>query len=192
MVRASGPATLNDGALLVAKKGKKKAHAVVFTGVQSIQMAQFAYIDEVLDALKAAVFISGGASGIDTYCCCEAVRRFPKADHFVVNPYNYKGNDVHLAWCASHDVRIIRLGQPKRATPHPNIIRNEYMISLALEFEKKHKLKPLLVAFPGQRQEVLRSGTWSTIRRARAANIPVQLNPLSEANGQLHGGIIEL
>jgi len=156
----------------------------------------------VLDALKANMFISGGAHGIDTYCCVEAVRRFPKAHHKVVRPWNYRANEVHAAWCRRQqaegiDIEIIDLERPKRLKPHPNVQRNQFMLALAAALNKS-TLPPRLVAFPGGPEEVLRSGTWSTICRARrmpvdyATPFDVEIHPLSEADGTLVRGLVEL
>lgn len=184
------------------KKTKKKvttrakARVVVFSGVRSIQMAQFPYIDAVLDALKAKVFISGGAYGIDTYCCTEAVRRFPKATHYVVVPYNYGKNDVHIAWCMQQaadgiDMNVLDMPKPPNRSQAPEIFRNEHMIKMAMRTAKALDTEAILVAFPGGPTELQRSGTWTTVRRARAAGMRVYLHPLSEAEGQIIAGEIE-
>jgi hypothetical protein len=168
-----------------------KPKVVIFTGVQNIQMAQFSYINDVLDSLRASVFISGGAAGIDTYCCVEAWRRFASSRHIVCVPWRYARNDVHIAWCVQNDLEVLDLPRPPRSKK-PEIARNEYMIKLGVDLASELNTDPILVAFPGGPQEVLRSGTWTTIRRAKAAEVRSLIHPLSEAEGQLHGGGIEI
>lgn len=180
----------------MSKNGKKKLSPVVFAGVRSIQTAQFPLIDEVLNNLKADTFITGAAPGIDTYTCINAVRSFPRARHIVVVPWSYALGDVHIAWCLQQQEKginmiILDMPEPKRKDQHPNLYRNEKMLDLAIELNKSKK-PPRLVAFPGGQYEVLRSGTWSTIRRARTRNFDIDLNPLSLAQGTIIGGETEI
>jgi hypothetical protein len=175
-------------------KGKKKnkPKVVVFTGVSQLAgMGQYPYIEQVVGALKAKVFISGGAPGVDTCAAVEAKRQFPKAQHIVVKPFGYKINDVHWAWCRQQKFQIIELQRPARRTPHPNIWRNDYMIDLALAKAEHFKTEAICVAFPGGAEEIQRSGTWSTVRRARAADMRVYLYPLTNATGTIIGGEYE-
>jgi hypothetical protein len=182
----------------MGKKNKKsKGKIVVFTGVSQLAgLAQYPYVAEVISGLRARAFISGGAPGIDTMAAVEAKRQFPKAQHVVVKPYGYKINDVHFAWCRQQRFDVIELERSQgrrqgQGGSHPNIVRNQFMIDMAVALADEYGTEPVLVAFPGSPKEVLRSGTWSTIRRARAADMKVLLNPLSEANGSMIGGQIE-
>lgn len=156
----------------------------MFTGVQQIVGPQFRYINEVLDALKANVFITGCAYGIDTYVANECIRNFPKARHIGVVPYGYKFNDVHIHGMTLAG-EVWDMAKPKNKSEHPNLLRNDYMLELAQELNKN---TAKLIAFPGGPKEVLRSGTWSTIRRARKRNMPVEIYPLCYAEGTTWGG----
>jgi hypothetical protein len=174
-----------------AKAAKRRPLVVVFTGVsQLVGMGQYPYVADVISALKAKAFISGGAPGIDTMAAVEAKRQFPKARHIVVKPYGYKLNDVHFAWCRQQGFEVIELTRPK-TREHPNLIRNQWMIDRAIDLSSDIGAEPVLAAFPGGPQEVQRSGTWATIRRARAADMRIFLHPLSAAEGTMIGGQIE-
>lgn len=180
----------------MAKNGKKKGKVIIFSGVRQLAgLAQYPYVRDVVVALRGRVFITGGAPGIDTLACVEAVRHFPKARHICVVPYGYKIQDVHLSWCESNGVEILDMPKPKGADANKPqrwpILRNEYMIKLGNKIAKELDTKAELVAFPGGPDEVQRSGTWTTIRRARAADTPVRLYPLSEADGSIIGGKVE-
>src|SRR5262245_11526650 len=78
--------SLTRSGRLMAKKKPKAVRPVVFTGPTSILAAQVAYVQEVLDALKANVFISGGAPGIDQFVWGEIHRTRPNAKQLVVVP----------------------------------------------------------------------------------------------------------
>lgn len=171
------------------KNGKRRAvRPVVFTGVRKLMLGQFSYVDEVLEALRGNVFISGGAPGMDQYCSEYCVENFKGAKHIVVIPFNYKqGNDIHLIKMEKAGAEIIYLPRPPRRNDVPELVRNSFMITTAMEM---NGALAKLVAFPGGPDEVLRSGTWSTIRRARKAGMKIELHPLSEATGQSLGGHI--
>lgn len=179
------------------KAAKKRPSVVVFSGTRSIQTAQFPYVDAAIDALKAKAFVSGGAYGIDSYCATEAIRRFPKAHHEIIIPWNYNQNEVHAFWCMNKaaeglDVNVLEMPKPPNRSQHPAIFRNEYMIKKALKLAKAMDTEALLVAFPGGPTELIRSGTWTTIRRARAAGMRVEIHPLTNADGVIVGGEIEV
>ena len=57
------------------------------------------------------------------------------------------------AWCESTEVR----------EPLPYMVRNENIVKEA----------GVLIAAPASDKEVMRSGTWATVRRGRAAKKPV-------------------
>jgi hypothetical protein len=173
------------------KRKNAKPKVVVFTGVSQLAgMGQYPYIEQVVGSLRAKVFISGGAPGVDTCAAVEAKRQFPKARHIVVKPYGYKINDVHFAWCRQQKFEVITL-QKHPSREHPNLIRNQFMIDRALALAADLKTEAICVAFPGGAEEILRSGTWATVRRARAADMRVYLYPLTNATGSMIGGQIE-
>ena len=107
--------------------------------------------------------------------------------HVVNIARNYKFIEVHHGDCMGVDdqvTRIIKRFQPDcnivthpptnskyRAytpcnqlhSPRPYLIRNEDIVEES----------DILIAFPKEHSEVIRSGTWATIRHARAKGIPV-------------------
>jgi len=178
----------------MSKKSKKSVkrpvvRPVVFTGVRRMTLGQFSYVDEVLSALRGNVFISGGAPGIDQYVSEKCITEyFPGARHIVVIPWNYKqGNQIHLITMEKYGAEIYDMPQPRRKSDVPELLRNEYMLDLALKLGAEHAK---LVAFPGGPQEVIRSGTWTTVRRARDREMPIEMYPLSDAPGMTLGGHI--
>lgn len=176
----------------MAKDKKKKSKVIIFSGVRQLAgLAQYPYVAEVINGLRGSTFITGGAPGIDTIACVEAVRAFPKARHICVVPWKYALNDVHFAWCEQQGVEVLDMPEPPNRRQAPAIFRNEYMIALGQKIAEEQKIEAILVAFPGGRIEQQRSGTWTTIRRARAADMRIFLHPLSEANGTSIGGQIE-
>ena len=146
------------------RKGPIPPTAVVISGTRKIMHAQFEFVQQILEGLKANIFITGGCEGVDTFACCELVRSRPKAKHIVVVPYKYKWNVGHHYWAEEHGCEVLDMPKPDRGDKrHPNIIRNAYMLELARELAPE---RARLVAFPGGPDEVLRSGTWATIREA--------------------------
>lgn len=110
---------------------------------------------------------TGAAFGIDTACAWAAVLFHPNAEHHVWVPGTaWHNEDVPLLFNgAGHHVHIVPDAcRPSRTYMH----RNDELVAHA----------DCLVAFPETANEVQRSGTWATIRRARAAGIEVRLFPL--------------
>lgn len=176
-----------------SKSRKRPVLPVVFTGVQQIILSQFPYINDVLDGLKANVFITGGARGIDEYVALRMAEERPVSKgnrHIMVIPWNYRyKNDVlYVGFQNRLGGEIWDMPRPTRKSDVPEILRNDFMLDLALDLNPS---KAFVCAFPGSREEILRSGTWTTIRHARKRNIPVKLNPLSEAGGSMREGKIE-
>lgn len=173
-------------------KRKQRIRPVVFTGPQQIILSQFPYINGVLDALKGNVFISGGARGIDEYVALRMAQERPVGDgnrHIMVIPWNYRyKNDVLYLGFEKLGGEIFDMPKPARKSDVPEILRNDAMLEMALEI---NPATAEVCAFPGSSKEILRSGTWTTIRHARKKNIPVKLHPLSEAGGSMRNGKVE-
>lgn len=174
----------------MAKK-KNNPKVIIFSGVRQLNgLAQFPYIDDIINSLRGSIFITGGAPGIDTIACVGAFRAFPKAKHIVVLPWRYALNQVHVSWCEQKGIEVLDMPRPLTMAEHPNLVRNSYMLKLGQKLAEERKIEAILVAFPGGPSEVLRSGTWSTIRRAEKLGITTRLYPLSEAPGSKVGGNI--
>lgn len=109
---------------------------------------------------------TGAAAGVDTAAYFACVAALPHANHRVFVPQGCRYNQdlVLFAKQEGHDVVGIEGGYLKR---------DDALIDGA----------NLLLAFPNSMQEVLRSGTWATIRRAWKANVPVHYWPLDRKYG---------
>lgn len=107
---------------------------------------------------------TGGAYGVDTEVHNFATEMWPKAKLFLILPavpFNEEVLDtkgvIHL-WTSE--------GQTNSKS---YMIRNDALVALCDK----------LIAFPLTATEERRSGTWATVRRAKKANKPVTLFPLS-------------
>lgn len=111
-------------------------------------------------------FRTGAAFGIDSACYHYAVFLFRHAEHRVFVPQGQRYNQelVALARQEGHDIVGVPGGYLKR---------DDALVDGAT----------LLLAFPETMNEVLRSGTWSTIRRAWKRDITVMYFPLDNKPG---------
>lgn len=112
---------------------------------------------------------TGAAKGIDSMAFMAAVEQWPDVQQRLFVPFGLAYNYPLLTWANRHvpqeqlDVRLIRGGYMKR---------NDALVAHA----------DVLLAFPAFPGERRRSGTWATVRRARALGIPVHIFPLSKAD----------
>jgi hypothetical protein len=170
------------------KRREPEVLPVVFTGPRTILAAQVSYVQAILDALKANVFITGGAPGIDLFVAGECERRFPNARHIMVIPFGYKhgATEQSAVGFVNRGHEVLDMPRPRNKSRHPNLLRNDYMCELAMELNPN---KAKLVAFPGSAIEQQRSGTWSCIRSARRISLPVEIHPLADAPGMTDYGM---
>jgi predicted Rossmann fold nucleotide-binding protein DprA/Smf involved in DNA uptake len=112
---------------------------------------------------------TGAARGIDTIAFMSSVEHWPDAKQRLFVPFGMAYNYPLLTWANRHvrqdllDVQLVRGGYMKR---------NDALVADA----------EVLLAFPAFPGERRRSGTWATVRRARALGIPVHVFPLSKAD----------
>jgi predicted Rossmann fold nucleotide-binding protein DprA/Smf involved in DNA uptake len=127
-----------------------------------------AYIAKLPDVTE---FTTGCAIGVDTAAHLLAVTAYPNAYHRLCIPAApYNAALVH----DDMDSRIILEYVPKghdRGASY--MLRNDRLVAHA----------DILLAFPETGVEQIRSGTWSTVRRARKAGIGVHITPLSHTTG---------
>jgi hypothetical protein len=131
-----------------------------------------AYVRSVLSDLRRlhdlGEFTSGGAWGIDTFGSLEALSLFPDAVHRLVLP------------AAAYNLELLKPGLAERfvvvRAPRGKTTAASYMLRNDLTVTHLD----VLLAFPETRTEVQRSGTWSTVRRARRAFKDVRYFPLNE------------
>jgi hypothetical protein len=152
---------------------------IAVTGPEAISKGGHEMVHSVMPSLVAGTeFISGAAEGVDTLFALLAYDYFPRAKHTICVP-----RARHNRILVEHFQALTRLNpdadiqilltpvEPKSKNPH--IFRDEYMISLLAGKDD------LLLAFPHTSKEVLRSGTWTTIRRAREADTQIFGFPLN-------------
>ena len=105
---------------------------------------------------------------MDTVCAVEMSDLCPEAEHQLIVP-NYRHNE-HLVtlWVdtGKTNPKYSTIFMPRHTGP---LDRNTKMVEVST-----HQ-----VAFPETQVEELRSGTWSTIRRARKKGIPTYFYPLN-------------
>jgi hypothetical protein len=116
-----------------------------------------------------AAFRTGAAPGVDTVAARIALAAHPTAAHIVVRPAApHNGAIVRAVAAAGGTV----LDAPEgRTTGASYLLRNDLLLVGAT----------VLFAFPPTATEVLRGrggGTWSTVRRARKAGLPIHVFPL--------------
>lgn len=131
------------------------------TGTRSTTAASRGIIRDVLRELEMPrEFSTGAAYGVDTIAYEEAVKLWPRIKHRVCVPQGQVHNMelVEAAVKAGHSIEFVRGGYLKR---------NDVLVQHC----------DMMLAFPKTDVEEIRSGTWSTIRRCRRANVPYRLTP---------------
>lgn len=124
-----------------------------FTGPAQVGPGAAAHVERVLRDLPVPMHARyGGAHGIDTLCVMVGLRIWPDAVHELVVPRDRPFNralldlpGVHVTW-----------------VPGDYMDRNTALVGVPTT---------RLIAFPRTPVEALRSGTWSTVRRARKRGI---------------------
>lgn len=127
------------------------------TGMTSYQKDSLAFLLEELqkewNSRSAAQFFHhGDCIGADAEAH-EIARQ--SGFHIIVHP---PSNPQKRAWCATYE----------RRQTLPYLERNRVIVDESI----------LLIAAPKEDQEILRSGTWSTVRWARKCRRPVQVLPV--------------
>lgn len=133
-----------------------------FTGTSNPGGSAYKTVEHFIRQLTNVTQINTGAAvGVDTYAYEYAVKHFPRARHCLYVPAGSFHNleVVRTAKEAEHEVYLIEGGY---------MARNDALVANA----------DILIAFPQGPQEVLRSGTWATVRRAIKKGIPVQVHPV--------------
>jgi hypothetical protein len=123
-----------------------------------------AYIRRQIAGLRADRFVSGCAYGADTVAMLEAWQFLNCPEYVLTIPVGKKYN-------AGLEYFGERNGWTLEYIKGGYMARNDRTIELATE----------LHAFPATPDEILRSGTWATIRRAKRKGIPVCIHPLCDA-----------
>ena len=142
-------------------------------------------IRERLEALSGVTeFRTGAAWGVDTAAAEIGLQVYPKAMHVVYVPAApHNANVVAEVENAGRDGLVkgsISFGLP--AAPSDAAAYRARNLEMLAGAE-------LLLAFPSTKDEVVRSGTWMTVRIARTKDIPVIVAPLDGAAPWTERGI---
>lgn len=143
--------------------GIKGNPIVGFTGTRSGMTAlQSATVDGMLEGLRPREFHHGDCVGADAQA--HELARAARL-RIIIHPPEY---GRFRAWC---------LGAASVLDVKPFMARNEDIVAAC----------EILIAAPAQANEVIRSGTWATVRRAMKARKPVCLVQPDGGIRNLHG-----
>lgn len=141
------------------KHGIGTARALVHTALATLD-------ERRLDGEAVSEFRTGAAFGIDSLCFYAALPIFPSTKHHVFVPQGCRYNQDLVGFAKQEQHRVT-------GVPGGYLKRDDALVEGA----------DLLLAFPETMNEVLRSGTWSTIRRAWKRDVPVRYYPLDGKPG---------
>lgn len=159
--------------------------AVAVTGARGFRKGEEdvarSIIQEALEGLQIepTLFITGASWGADTvaaqigYSIWPPGRTQPGTEHRIVVPAAPHNEELVEQMRGLEGVVIERLARRHVKQNDAYMARNDRMIELA----------ELLIAFPSTRTEQHRSGTWSTVRRARKKRLPIMFRPLDATPG---------
>ena len=124
-----------------------------FTGTrQGLTPEQHDRLQDVIDVLQPVLVHNGACEGAD-----RAMHRLCRG-RAILSEY-HPSNSEQMAWAKS-----IRHAQEAIRALRGPLLRNGVMVRLGVRG---------LIATPGEEHEILRSGTWATIRVARKHNRPI-------------------
>lgn len=155
---------------------------VSFTGVsRKLTAKERQLVEKHVKALTGVeLFFSGAADGVDSWAAICAIKHHPGAKHVVLVPTWQRGTCKHNRKLPAMLKTLVKAYEdepeltvkrcpPTARTPEGGLLRRDDMLAVNCT----HGL-----AFPDRDAEVLRSGTWATIRRMRRLDRPVKLVPL--------------
>jgi hypothetical protein len=145
-------------------------YQVSVTGPILVVHGQDHYIADAIEELPLHVteFTTGAAFGVDTLAARIAVVRLPDTVHRIVAPAKLHNDELAPALIRDYGSnRRIELVQMPEGSSY--LDRNEYMVDLC----------DVLLAFPDTEREMLRSGTWHTVRAARRKGKVIKFFPLN-------------
>lgn len=146
-----------------------------FTGPHTaVPERAYDLITEVVSGDDADLFVTGGAHYVDSMAAQFALGLHPDKKHKLVVPNGKHNEPLVYYFCILQSEGLpveVELMPP--GTTH--IHRDERMIEIALGGDVGSHLN----AFPMTPKEQIRSGTWTTIRHARSAGLPIYFYPLN-------------
>lgn len=137
---------------------------IAFSGPTELSQAQAIYVRRKAFELRADRFVSGCAYGVDTQA-------------------------ILGAWSGNSPDQAVTLTVPKGKWHNKALAEFGASIGWDIEYidggymarnDRTIELADVLIAFPETPDEVLRSGTWATVRRAQRKGIPFTIYPLSD------------
>lgn len=146
----------------------------VITGTQQTFPRENSYVWETLEGLPTPYLVlTGGCIGVDETAGRFYAENYPKVHQCIVLPGPEYRAKTSYWW------REFQNGTREIDTWNTGvglIERNERMVA-----EVAHYHDPHAFAFPKERDEQLRSGTWATVRRFRKYKVPYVVYPLCDA-----------
>lgn len=141
--------------------------AYAFTGsTRPLDSREFEQLQDVIAGLDdAESFITGAAFGVDTAAHIISTNRHRGATHRVAVPAAMHNEDL-VRQAAEAGCSILYAAKGRTAA-ESYMLRNDLLVAEC----------DVLIAVPETAEEVMRSGTWATVRRARDAGREVRLRP---------------
>jgi len=154
---------------------------VAFSGSREIPDGALETIRGVVRAVSARLYVTGACIGVDQAIAGMVAKHWPTRNQRIVVPRNRtRVDEVWLATFGAAHERVAAAFMPRGTT-----YRERNLAMLGEGFVGVAPVVPdLLVAFPAYPQgdpRSARSGTWMTVRLARARGIRTHVYTLSEA-----------
>ena len=138
-----------------------------FTGTRrGMTSQQLAILPFIISTLPSHL-LHGGAEGADEQADRWFAEQRMPLDHISVYPCNREREEF---WLSVARARPINIPARQMFNIRPPRVRNRMIVARA-----DHLLAMPATVMPATAKEVLRSGTWATIRYARQAGVPVTI-----------------
>ncbi len=148
----------------------------VITGTQTTYPRENGYVWEVLEGLPTPdLVLTGGCIGVDETAGRFYAENYPKVHQCICLPAPEFRRKTSFWWNGFDDDWVTREISTWN-TASGLIERNEKMVKEATMYKR-----PFGIAFPQERNEQLRSGTWATVRRFRKYDLSHAVYPLCDA-----------
>jgi hypothetical protein len=121
-------------------------------------------------------FVTGACWGVDTHAARLGLALWKNGAHRIVVP-----NAAHNEELVS-EFEVLE-NAAGRGQPSVTIERMPAGTGYMERNDRLVALADILLAFPSTRYEVVRSGTWATVRRARKAGVSIMVTPLDGTEG---------
>jgi hypothetical protein len=156
---------------------------VAVTGARGFRRGEEQYAGSIILAglknlqFNVTEFVSGACWGVDTLAARDALALWPHARHRLVVPNAPHNEELVAEFEVLERLRLENAAGRGREI-HATVEKMPAGTGYMERNDRLVLLADVLLAFPSTRDEVVRSGTWATVRRARKANVPVMVYPL--------------